>query len=133
MLIVAISLALSGAVQASDPGAVQAGVSAAIHGQVKLTRPSAKIVEPYLQSGDPIFLGDVIATGDKSGMQIMLLNYSVVAIGPNCNVTIDESVYDPSTSVWKSLKQSASDTWLFITGGVNKAQTPIKRHCPYKP
>ena len=59
----------------------QAGISAAVTGQVALSRPQVVTARPVV-SGEPILLQDTISSGVRSGAQIMLLDQTVFTIGP---------------------------------------------------
>lgn len=96
----------------------QAGVSAAVRGQVALARVSENVVGRQVQSGDPIFLGDAISSGKASGLQIMLLDETVFSIGPNSEIAIDEFVYDPETNSGKVTASVAKGVFRFITGKI---------------
>ncbi len=98
--------------------AQQAGVSAAVRGQVALARASENIVGKQVQSGDPIFLGDAITSGKSSGLQVMLLDETVFTIGPNSEISIDEFVYDPATNAGKVTASVAKGAFRFITGKI---------------
>jgi hypothetical protein len=95
----------------------QAGVSAAVHGQVALNRPQG-VVGQQVVGGQPILLQDAIQSGARSGMQILLLDETVFTIGPESAVVIDEFVYDPSTSVGKVSAQVTKGVFRFVTGRV---------------
>lgn len=96
----------------------QAGVSAAVRGQVALARASANIVGRKVESGEKIYLGDAITSGRDSGMQIMLLDETVFSIGPNSEIAIDEFVYDPATDSGKVTASVAKGVFRFITGKI---------------
>ena len=98
--------------------ATQAGVSAAVRGQVALARVSQNIVGRQIKSGDAIFLGDAITSGKDSGLQIMLLDETVFSIGPNSEISIDQFVYDPSTGAGKVTASIAKGVFRFITGKI---------------
>ncbi|MEX2615019.1 MAG: FecR domain-containing protein [Alphaproteobacteria bacterium] len=111
----ALSTAISGPATAQSQ---QAGVSAAVRGQVALARTSQNIVGRQVESGDAIFLGDAITSGRDSGMQVMLLDETVFTIGPNSEISIDEFVYDPETSAGKVTASVAKGVFRFITGKI---------------
>lgn len=96
----------------------QAGVSAAVRGQVALSRASQNIVGKKVGSGEAIFLGDAITSGTNSGMQVMLLDETIFTIGPNSAMSIDEFVYDPSTSAGKVAASVTKGVFRFITGKI---------------
>ena len=96
----------------------QAGVSAAVRGQVQLARLSQAIVGRKVKSGDPIFLGDAITSGQDSGLQIMLMDETVFTIGPNSEISIDQFIYNPETSSGKVVASIAKGMFRFITGKI---------------
>jgi hypothetical protein len=96
----------------------QAGVSAAVRGQVALSRASQNIVGKKVGSGEAIFLGDAITSGKNSGMQVMLLDETIFTIGPNSAMSIDEFVYDPSTNAGKVAASVTKGVFRFITGKI---------------
>lgn len=110
--------AMAGFTSFASAQSQQAGVSAAVRGQVALARASGNIVGKQVQSGDPIFLGDAITSGKASGLQIMLLDETVFTIGPNSEISIDEFVYDPSTGSGKVAASVAKGAFRFITGKI---------------
>lgn len=101
---------------ASAQDAVQAGVSAAVRGDVQLARGDA--VGRQLESGDAIFLEDVISSGPDSGMQILLLDETVFTIGPNSAMTIDTFVYDPDTGAGQVAATIVRGAFRFVSGQV---------------
>jgi hypothetical protein len=64
--------------------AEQAGVSAAVRGDVALNRLQVAVGRQVV-SGEPILLQDAIRSGTRSGMQILLLDETVFTIGPRAN------------------------------------------------
>ncbi|PKR55849.1 hypothetical protein COO20_01080 [Thalassospira marina] len=75
----------------------QAGVSAAVRGEVELAEAKG-VVGTQIESGQPIYLGDYIRSSAGSGMQILLMDETVFTIGPNSEIAIDDFVYDPSNN-----------------------------------
>ncbi|MEQ8828476.1 MAG: FecR domain-containing protein [Alphaproteobacteria bacterium] len=101
--------------------ATQAGVSAAVRGEVALARASA--VGRQIVSAEPIFLQDQITSGADSGMQILLLDETVFTIGPESEMTIDEFVYDPATQQGSLAASMGKGVMRFVTGNIS-AGTP---------
>ena len=95
-LLLSLTLALAPPAIAAE----QAGVSAAVRGQVALTRVQVAVGRQVV-GGEPILLQDAIQSGQRSGMQIMLLDQTVFTIGPESELVIDEFVYDPKTNAGK--------------------------------
>jgi FecR-like protein len=94
----------------------QAGVSAAVRGEVALTR--LPIVGRQVVGGEPIFLQDGIKSGVRSGMQILLLDETVFTIGPESELVIDEFVYDPSTNAGKLSAEITKGVFRFVSGKI---------------
>lgn len=105
----------SGLAAAQD--ATQAGVSAAVRGQVELARSNA--VGRQIVSAEPIFLQDQISSGVDSGMQILLLDETVFTIGPESEMTIDEFVYDPATGEGSLAASMGKGVMRFVTGNIS--------------
>lgn len=115
--LIALSLVLAwpNAVQAEE--GVQAGVSAAVRGDVQLARGEG-IVGLQIDSGDAIYLQDQIRSGTDSGMQILLLDETVFTIGPNSEMIIDDFVYDPDTGTGQVAASVTKGVFRFVTGKV---------------
>ena len=97
----------------------QAGVSAAVTGQVALSRPQVVTARPVV-SGEPILLQDTIRSGVRSGAQIMLLDQTVFTIGPESELVVDEFVYDPNTNTGKVSAKLAQGVFRFVSGTIAK-------------
>ncbi len=97
--------------------AEKAGVSAAVRGDVALTR-EAVAVGRQVVSGEPILLQDAIKSGQRSGMQILLLDETVFTIGPESELVIDEFVYDPKTSAGKLGARVTRGVFRFVSGKI---------------
>lgn len=106
---------VSSTVLAQDP--VQAGVSAAVRGSVQLARGETAVGR-QIESGEPIFLGDLIQAGSDSGMQILLMDETVFTIGPNSELIIDTFVYDPDTGVGEVAASVTRGVFRFVTGNI---------------
>ncbi len=110
--LVALVLLVSGSALAAE----QAGVSAAVKGQVALAR--AQVPGRPVSSGEEIFLQDSIRSGPRSGMQILLLDETVFTIGPDSELVVDEFVYDPATGAGKVSAAVTKGVFRFVTGKV---------------
>ncbi|MBP5857210.1 FecR domain-containing protein [Marivibrio halodurans] len=114
-------LALSGGISgaASDVAAQeaeQAGVSAAVRGEVLLARTSA--VGRQVESGDPIFLGDSIEAGPNGNLQVLLMDESVLTLGPGSRIEIDRFIYNPASDEGNMALTLAQGTMRFVAGKV---------------
>jgi len=72
---------------------------------------SAAIGEVYnqdgkkLSTGDKIYFGDSIVVKSNSNSQIMLLDETVMSVGSNSEIKIDEFVYDKKSQNGKYYRQ----------------------------
>jgi hypothetical protein len=96
---------------------------------------SASIGEVYnqdgkkLSTGDKIYFGDSIIVKSNSNSQIMLLDETVMTVGSNSEIKIDEFVYDKKSQNGKILSTIKSGSMKVLTGGVsekNPANLEIK-------
>jgi len=97
--------------------AEQAGVSAAVRGQVALNRLQVAVGRQVI-GGEPILLQDAIQSGQRSGMQILLLDETVFTIGPESELVIDEFVYDPKTNAGKLSAEITKGVFRFVSGKI---------------
>ncbi|MFH1804941.1 MAG: FecR domain-containing protein [Pseudomonadota bacterium] len=95
----------------------QAGVSAAVKGTVELAA-AAGAVGRKVESGEAIYLGDLITSSAESGMQILLMDETVFTIGPNSEIAIDDFVYDPATGNGRLTASMTRGVMRFVTGQV---------------
>lgn len=96
---------------------VQAGVSAAVKGEIQIASTGAGVGR-IAKSGEEIFLGDRISSGRNAGMQVLLLDETVFTIGAESAITIDEFVYDPATGDGAVAAQVVKGAFRFVTGRV---------------
>ncbi|MBL8696935.1 MAG: FecR domain-containing protein [Alphaproteobacteria bacterium] len=98
----------------------QVGVAAGVTGPVQLVAaaPGARTAGRNVQSGEPIRIGDQIATGPDGRLQIMLLDETIFTIGPNAALTIDEFVFDSKSGAGKLSANVARGAFRFVTGRI---------------
>ncbi len=114
-LLLLLTLLLTALPSLAQTGA-RAGVAAAVRGPVVFDRGSE--VGRSLSSGDPIYLGDVIRTGDKGGLQVMLLDETVFTLGPQSQMIVDEFVYNPEKKGGRLDVTLAKGVFRFVTGKI---------------
>ena len=95
----------------------QAGVAAAVKGEVKATTPPDKTARE-LKSGDKIFMGDRIETGADGQLQILLLDETVFTLGPSGSIKVDEFVFDPSNDEGKVKASMMKGIFRVVSGRV---------------
>jgi len=112
-------LLAAGAAPAMAQEPARAGVAGAVRGEVTLlaSRPDVQVGRA-VASGQPIFLGDRVETGARSGLQILLLDETVFTIGPNAAIVIDQFVYDPEKGTGRVAASVVKGAFRFVTGKV---------------
>ena len=73
-----------------------------------------------LNVGDPIYYGNTIKTDESGKSQIMFLDQTVMTIGSNTELIIDEFVYDPENSDGKLLSTIKSGSIKILTGKISE-------------
>ncbi len=91
-----------------------------MRGDVQLAsgQVGAAIRQRPAKSGEQIFLGDRIASGSNSGMQVLLLDETTFTVGADSQVTIDEFVYDPRSGNGKVAASIGKGVFRFVSGKV---------------
>lgn len=90
MLFTAIAFSLVTAAAQEDNSV---GIVTAVSGEVTVTDQDGT---ESLAEGDPIYMGDLIRTGDGSGVKIVFDDESLISLGDNTEIEINEFVYTPS-------------------------------------
>ncbi len=73
-----------------------------------------------LVNGSKIFFGDTIISNSKSNAQILFLDQTVLTLGEETELTIDEFVYDPNSQDGSFVSTVKTGTVKFITGQISK-------------
>jgi hypothetical protein len=124
-LILAGLLLATSAPAFADITGVQAGTSGGVHGDVQIAKaeyaPSQRQIGHQIGSGEPIYMGDQIATGTNGGLQVMLLDQTVMTLGQNAKMTVDEMVYDPKSGTGKLNFNVSQGAFRFVSGQIAKA------------
>lgn len=94
------------------------GVIAAVRGGVEIT--GSGLTGRIVESGEPVFLGDAIKTGDEGHLQVMLLDQTVFTVGPRSSLVIDEFVYNPETRDGKVDARVVKGLFRMITGEIGR-------------
>ena len=113
---VGVWLAVAGGSVAGAQEAQQAGVSAAVRGEVLLARTDA--VGRQVESGEAIFLGDAIEAGPDGSLQVLLMDESVFTLGAQSKITIDRFIYDPDGGQNAMTLSMAQGAMRFVAGKI---------------
>jgi Uncharacterized protein conserved in bacteria len=73
-----------------------------------------------LINGSKIFYGDTIISQAQSNAQILFLDQTVLTLGEDTELTIDEFIYDPESQDGSFVSDVKSGTVKFITGQISK-------------
>ena len=110
--------------------ATQVGVNAAVRNQVEMKTESDAALRPAIVK-EPVHLGDLVVSGDKSSLQMLLIDHSVFTIGANARITIDRFVYDPDKGTTDIAASVAKGAFRFMSGrltgdaGKSAITTPV--------
>ena len=118
------ALALAQSAFAANGDGVRAGTAGGVHGEVQIAKaeytPSQRQIGHQIGSGEPIYMGDQIATGAGGGLQVMLMDQTVMTLGQNAKITIDEMVYDPKSGDGKLNFSVAQGAFRYVSGQIAK-------------
>ena len=105
---------LIGANTASASTSEFIGVIGAAIGDIK-NQNNEKLI-----NGSKIFYGDTIISKEQSNAQILFLDQTVLTLGEDTELTIDEFIYDPTSQDGSFVSSVKSGTVKFITGQISK-------------
>ena len=90
-------------------------------GTVTATRVDGTTVT--LNSGDPVYIGDILETGDGGAITIVFADESTFSLGEGGRMVLDELVYDPVTAEGTSAFSVLTGVFVFVSGEI-AAQNP---------
>ena len=73
-----------------------------------------------LSNGSKIFFGDTVVSYNNSNAQILFLDQTILTLGEDTELTIDEFIYDPNSHEGSFVSNVKSGTVKFITGQISK-------------
>ena len=93
--------------------------------QAALGNPSAQT-----KVGDPIYLGDIVATGGNAKVGITFADGTAFDLSSNARMVMTEFVYDPNSKSNSTLLSLTKGTFTFVAGkiaksGDMKVDTPV--------
>lgn len=100
------------------------GIVSAVRNDVRIRKPNGPVPLPA-QLKQRIALADMVQTGAKSQLQLMLLDKSVFTIGANARLTIDRFVYDPARNNRSLGATVGKGTFRFMSGRRTTGSTQI--------
>lgn len=69
-----------------------------------------------LGAADPVYLNEIVTTGDRSISEIRFLDETLLTVGPNSSVVLDSFLYDPSAGRGTLTLQMAEGVFRFVSG-----------------
>lgn len=100
---------------------IDVGINAAVRNEV-LVQSTDETEARQAVVKDPVFLGDEIVSFEDSALQVLLKDETVFTVGPNCEMVIDEFVYDPETADGSLSASITKGAFRFMSG--NTASDP---------
>lgn len=100
---------------AQPPPPPRAGAAAEVTGDVTFIYPDGS--RHPAGAGDPLPIGSQVIVGPAGSLKIMLLDETVLSMGPNSDLIIDEFVYDPGESD-RFLARITKGIFRFVAGKV---------------
>ena len=95
------------------------GVNAAVKGNVTIASQGQEAAQAIVKA--PVFLGDDINSRKVSSLQVLLKDETVFTVGPECALTIDEFVYDPSKNTNSLSAKVSKGMFRFMSGNISKS------------
>lgn len=93
---------------------------AAIEGSATITHSGG--LTP-LQAGTPIYLNDIVTTGDNARLSLLFIDNTELVLGEDSELLVDSYIFDPKQTDNKAHYSVLKGAFLFTTGLMGK-QTP---------
>ena len=72
------------------------------------------------EAGTPVRLGNVLKTGKEGAMGVAFLDNTIMSLGPDTEISVDEYVYAPGTGALKLVAAIGRGTLNYISGVIAK-------------
>ncbi len=108
--------------------AVKVGVTSAVNPAARGAPRGATLKR--LVIGGSILHNERVVTGPKGQTQILFLDRSTLAVGPNADMVIDRFVYDPHTKAGELVANLSQGVFRFIGGELSKHGNTVKIRTP---
>ncbi len=106
------------------------GVNSAVKGDVTIQSGEQQAKQAVIK--EPVLLGDVVKSNEVGSLQVLLKDQTVFTVGPDCNLTIDKFVYDPTKDTNSMSASVQKGMFRFMSGNISKSgpdsvsiETPI--------
>ena len=97
-------------------GAAPIGKVQTADGSVTVTRADGTVVE--LSADDPIFQGDVLATGDGATVGLVFNDNTTFALGEGGRMVLDKLIFDPDSGEGSSAFSVVRGAFVFVSGQI---------------
>ena len=108
-----ISVITSSSIKANTQSAI--GIAAMT---VNLVTGTIETETKTVNVNDQIFKQEIIETNSVSSTQILFMDETVLSIGPDSRLIMDEMVYDPNSNIGKFVVTAARGLFTFVTGSL---------------
>ena len=108
-----ISVITSSSIKANTQSAI--GIAAMT---VNLVTGTVETETNVVNVNDQIFRQEIIETNSVSSTQILFMDETVLSIGPDSRLIMDEMVYDPDSNTGKVVVTAARGLFTFVTGSL---------------
>ena len=108
-----ISVITSSSIKANTQSAI--GIAAMT---VNLVTGTVETETKVVNVNDQIFKQEIIETNSVSSTQILFMDETVLSIGPDSRLIMDEMVYDPDANTGKFVVTASRGLFTFVTGSL---------------
>jgi len=108
-----MSVITSSSIKANTQSAI--GIAAMT---VNLVTGTIETETKVVNVNDQIFKQEIIETNSVSSTQILFMDETVLSIGPDSRLIMDEMVYDPNSNTGKFVVTASRGLFTFITGSL---------------
>ncbi len=112
-------LAQSQLAQASGAAAVRIGHAESLNGSVFVVHADGE--REKLSIGEAVFANDTIETGPDGDVAIVFEDESIISIGPDADMVIDDMVYDPEGPSGNLALNITEGVFSFVSGTLAKS------------
>jgi hypothetical protein len=92
---------------------------------VNLVTGTVETETKVVNVNDQIFKQEIIETNSVSSTQILFMDETVLSIGPDSRLIMDEMVYDPNSNTGKFVVTAARGLFTFVTGSLSSESYEI--------
>jgi hypothetical protein len=112
----AIVLLIAASAAAAEPPPI--GQVKTVSGSVSITRDGARLP---VNTGDPLFVKDIVSTGDDGSIGITYVDNTVMSAGPNSEIEIEEYRFDSSNFNGAMLTNMRKGTLSIVSGDIARS------------